>query len=141
VAEFGKAWRNRNRSWGKSLGIFCTSSSHNILVGFLLCDFGGYKCMNTHITFLAIHPNFQMYGLGSYILQTFLKSEMEARRSVSLTPTYVDHVWKWYHKQGFRVTRYSKADDGGVFTLMNFHPYPTRSHNTALKMCSVERSV
>lgn len=128
IRDFQSAWRARLRS--SSLGLYTREGD---LIGFLLCDIGGYKYMNTHITFLSIHPRFQQYRLGSFILQTFLKKEIEAGRSVSLTPIYTEHVWSWYHKQGFYVTRYSKATDGGVFTLMNFHPYPTRLHKRVLE--------
>ena len=127
VRDFQKAWKNR--IYSRSLGIY---TKEDDLVGFLLCDIGGYNFENTHITFLAVHPDFQKFRLGSCLLHTFLYKECEAGRNVTLTPLYTPHVWNWYHRQGFYVTRYSDALGGGVFTLMNFHHYPTRSHNRSL---------
>jgi ribosomal protein S18 acetylase RimI-like enzyme len=127
IGDFQFAWKERIRA--TSLGVYTTDGD---LVGFLLCDIGGYKFENTHITFLAVHKLFQKYRLGSCLLHTFLHRECEARRNVTLTPLYTAHVWKWYHNQGFYVSQYSKAIDGGVFTLMNFHHYPTRRNNRFL---------
>ena len=127
IGDFQMAWKERIRA--TSLGIY---TKEDDLVGFLLCDIGGYKFENTHITFLAVHPDFQKFRLGSCLLHTFLHRECEARRNVTLTPLYTAHVWKWYHNQGFYVSQYSKAIDGGVFVMMNFHHYPTRLHNRHL---------
>ena len=127
IRDFQYAWKERIRC--TSLGIY---TKRGDLVGFLLCDLGGYKYENTHITFLAVHPEYQKFRLGSCLLHTFLHLECEARRNVTLTPLYTPHVWKWYHNQGFYVTRYSQALEGGVFTLMNFHYYPTRRNNRYL---------
>jgi ribosomal protein S18 acetylase RimI-like enzyme len=129
VADFQAAWRRRNAGYAKSIGIYTKDGD---LVGFLLCDLGGYRFENTHIAFLAVHKLFQKYRLGSCLLETLLHQECEARRNVNLTPLYSQHVWTWYHRQGFYVTRYSEALEGGVFTLMNFHHYPTRLHNRHL---------
>ena len=136
ISDFQYAWKERIRA--TSLGVYTKDGD---LVGFLLCDLGGYKFENTHITFLAVHPDFQKFRLGSCLLHTFLYKECEARRNVTLTPLYTEHVWKWYHNQGFYVTRYSDALEGGIFTLMNFHHYPTRSHNRYLCFKSCMKAV
>jgi len=132
ISDFQYAWKNKNRF--RSLGIYTRDGD---LVGFLICHIGGYKYDNSHIKFLAIHRDFQKFRLGSCLLETFLHKECEARRNVTLTPLYTDHVWKWYHRQGFYVTRYSEALGGGVFTLMNFHHYPTRRQNRNLWFPSI----
>jgi len=129
ICDFQYAWRNRIRGPTGSIGAYTKKGD---LVGFLLCDLGGYKFKNTHIAFLAVHPDFQKFRLGSCMLETFLKRECEDRRNVTLTPLYTQHVWNWYHRQGFYVTKYSKALEGGTFTLMNFHHYPTRRNNRHL---------
>lgn len=127
ISKFHVAWRYRIKS--SSIGIYTKEGD---LVGFLLTDLGGYKYKNTHIDYLAVHPLYQKFRLGSCLLETLLEKECEASRSVSLTPLYSNHVWYWYHREGFNVTRYAEAEGGGVFTLMNFHPYPTRRHNRYL---------
>jgi GNAT superfamily N-acetyltransferase len=127
IGNFQHSWRQRIRS--SSLGMYTKEGD---LVGFLLANVGGYKYRNTHIDYLAIHPLYQKFRLGSCLLETLLEKECEARRNVTLTPLYSDHVWYWYHKEGFYVTQYSKARGGGIHALMNFHPYPTRNHNRYL---------
>ena len=58
ISDFQLAWKERIRA--TSLGIY---TKEDDLVGFLLCDLGGYKFENTHITFLAVHPDFQKFRL------------------------------------------------------------------------------
>lgn len=127
IADFNIAWKSRIPK--ASHGVYINKKD---LVGFILCDVGGYRYKNTHITFIAVHPFYQKFKLGTHLLELVLLTECEAKRSVSLTPLYVKHVWDWYHRKGFYVTYQCKTTNDETYTLMNFHPYETRRNSPYL---------
>jgi ribosomal protein S18 acetylase RimI-like enzyme len=120
--EFSKAWKERVTD--SSLGAYTKEGD---LVGFVLCDVGGYKYRGTKIQFIAVHPMFQGKGVGDLLLNEVILLETEEHRTILLTPVLNDKVWYWYHKRDFYVTKTSPAVGGGTFYLMTRHSYPTRS--------------
>ena len=120
--EFSNAWKERVKY--SSLGAFTKEGD---LVGFVLCDIGGYKYRSTKIQFIAVHPMFQGKGVGDLLLNEVISLETEEHRTILLTPILNDKVWYWYHKKDFYVTKTSPAVGGGTFYLMTRHSYPTRS--------------
>lgn len=121
------AWRNRIDTL--SFGIFTSSGD---LVGFILSDIGGYKFTNLMINFIAIHPHYQSCNLGSKLLSYLLKKCVTLNLSVILTPVPTDRIINWYKSHGFYTTYIGKATDGGVYRLMGFHTYGTRSQTKYL---------
>jgi len=120
--EFSKVWKNRMRY--ASLGAFTRESD---LIGFVLCEIGGYKYRGTKIQFIAVHPMFQGRGVGDLLLNEVIALEAKGHRSILLTPVLNDKVWYWYHKKDFYVTKTCPSEGGGTFYLMTHHAYTTRS--------------
>jgi ribosomal protein S18 acetylase RimI-like enzyme len=116
------AWRWRVKSW--CFGAFTTEGD---LVGFILCDVGPYGYNSMYINFIAVHPEYQGYCIGTMLLKHILKKAVKASVSISLTPVKTDHIMNWYKKHGFYVTYIGKAIGGGEYILMNCHSYHTRS--------------
>jgi GNAT superfamily N-acetyltransferase len=123
VKEFSKTWRYRVNP---SAGIF---TRHGDLVAFVICNVGGWKFKSTKIEYLVVHPLYQASGLGTRLLHHVIQSEKKDKRSICLVPLYTKHIWYWYQRHGFYPTTYKAADGGGVYVLMNYHHYPTRSRS------------
>ena len=118
--SFSKAWRHRVLP---SCGIFTKSGE---LLAFVLCNVGGWKFTDTKIEYLCVHPLYQASGLGTRLLKHVIENEKKNKRSICLVPLYTPHIWYWYQRHGFYPTSYRKAESGGVYVLMNYHPYGTR---------------
>lgn len=120
--------KDLHTAWRWRLDDLCLGSftSQGDLVGFILCDVGGYRFESIYVNFIAVHPDFQQYGIGSTLIKSILQKAINERKSVSLTPVPVKYIQSWYSKHGFYITHIEKANEGGDFILMNFHSYLTR---------------
>ena len=120
--EFSPIWRDRSRE--ESVGVF---NDDGDLLGFILI-FENQRCLK----YIAVHPLFQKFGLGSMLLKHALKSCFLKGETLNLIPAN-DTVQAWYERQGFTVSSSFKASDGKVWPIMNFHLYWTRRHAKNLK--------
>ena len=120
--EFNPIWRDRSRE--ESVGVF---NDDGDLLGFILI-FENQRCLR----YIAVHPLFQKFGIGSMLLKYALKRCLERGVSLNLLPAN-DTVQAWYERQGFTVTNWFKARDGKLWPIMNFHTYETRRHAKNLK--------
>jgi ribosomal protein S18 acetylase RimI-like enzyme len=119
--EFSPIWRLRSKS--ESVGVF---NDDGDLLGFILI-FGYQRALK----YIAVHPLFQEYGIGSILLKHALKECIEKDVNLHLVPAN-DHVQAWYERQGFAVTKYNMTD-GKRWPIMNFHTHGTRRQEKNLK--------
>ena len=120
--EFNPIWRDRTRE--ESVGVF---NDDGDLLGFILI-FENQRC----IKYIAVHPLYQKYGIGSMLLKHTLKRAYLKGQSLNLLPANAT-VQAWYERQGFIVSSWFKANDGKLWPVMNFHTYWTRRHAKNLK--------
>ena len=120
--EFSPIWRDRSRE--ESVGVF---NDDGDLLGFILI-FENQRCLK----YIAVHPLFQKFGLGSMLLKHALKRCFIKGEALNLIPAN-DTVQAWYERQGFIVSSWLTASDGKVWPIMNFHMYWTRRHAKNLK--------
>jgi len=120
--EFNPIWRDRTKE--ESVGVF---NDDGDLLGFILI-FENQRCLK----YIAVHPHYQKYGIGSILLKYALKRAYMKGHSLNLIPAN-DTVQAWYERQGFIVSSWLKAKDGKVWPIMNFHMHGTRRHAKNLK--------
>jgi ribosomal protein S18 acetylase RimI-like enzyme len=119
---FDLAWVSRISTMSK--GIYDSSDK---LLGYMLCDVDGWKYTSIKIQYIVVDPEYQRMKLGTRLLQHSLELCTKMRTNLMLIPVNKDHILSWYKKNGFRISWEGKAEDGGVYRLMNVHPYATRS--------------
>lgn len=120
--EFSPIWRDRTKK--ESVGVF---NDDGDLLGFILI-FENQQSLK----YIAVHPQFQAFGIGSILLRHALIRCIEKGESLNLVPAN-DTVQGWYERQGFIVTSWIKTKDGKTWPLMNFHTYGTRRQEKNLK--------
>jgi ribosomal protein S18 acetylase RimI-like enzyme len=119
---FEDAWNDRIPIMSK--GIYDDS---NTLLGYTLCSVDGWKHTSIKIEYIVVDPKYQRMRLGTRLLEHSLALCAKLRTNLMLIPVNKDHLIAWYMKHGFRISWEGKADGGGVYRLMNVHPYNTRS--------------
>ena len=120
--EFNPIWRDRTKE--ESVGVF---NDDGDLLGFILI-FENQRCLK----YIAVHPQFQKFGIGSMLLNYALKRCVLRGVSLNLLPAN-DTVKTWYERQGFVLTSWFKARDGKLWPIMNFHTHGTRRNAKNLK--------
>jgi GNAT superfamily N-acetyltransferase len=120
--EFNPIWRGRTKE--ESVGVF---NDDGDLLGFILI-FENQRCLK----YIAVHPQYQKYGIGSMLLKHALKRAYMKGQSLNLIPANAT-VQGWYERQGFIVSSWMTTKDGKVWPVMNFHMYWTRRHAKNLK--------
>jgi GNAT superfamily N-acetyltransferase len=86
--DFFAAWRNRNQR--SSMGLFYRGT----LIGFGLVA-------GKRLWFLAIVKQFRGNGIGSFLLNSILKT----MNSCYLTPVNDPKIINWYERHGFRISQ------------------------------------
>jgi ribosomal protein S18 acetylase RimI-like enzyme len=119
---FEEAWKNRIPVMSK--GVYDESKK---LLGFILCDVDGWKFTSIKIQYIVVDPKVQRMKLGTRLLQHALEVCQRLRTNLMLIPVNKEHLIAWYQKHGFQISWEGKAEGGGVYRLMNVHPYGTRS--------------
>lgn len=125
IEHLAYTWRHRNRA--ESMGIFNASGD---LLGFALLKDREKVPGNLYLAYMAVHPAFKGFDLGSKLLKAILRKQQEINGSVHLIPLYAEKLQAWYVNHGFTFT---------TDIYMNFHSHRTRRN--ARSVDSVLRGV
>ena len=106
-------WRHRSRE--ASVGIF---SSAGDLLGFALLMNKADTPGNMYLSYIAVHPDFKGFDLGSKLLKSILVKRLAINGSIHLVPLSFPKLRKWYYDHGFNFST----------DCMNFHSYRTRKN-------------
>jgi len=113
----GQAWRNRTKE--KCLGAFTKEGD---LLGFVITT-------DHYVDYLAVHPLYQQYKIGTSMLQTVLAKCRDDGDYLYLDhPVGQTHVRDWYIRNGFYQTPL-KGRMG-----LTYHSYMTRSRKHLWKI-------
>lgn len=96
-ARLSTAWRSRAVGW--------VARYRGVLVGFSLAD------TDNTVKYIAVHPEFQAYKIGSGLL-TRLLGELTDARSIRLQTAGDTRLVGWYGRFGFRAESELYTDDG-----------------------------
>jgi ribosomal protein S18 acetylase RimI-like enzyme len=92
---FGE-WKNFAEIWRARCKIVCFSAWYkDLLVGFTLVD------SDNNIKYIAVHPDYQGYKIGSVLLTKVIES-LSVARSIRLTTAADRRLVTWYGSYGFK---------------------------------------